>query len=486
MRSVAPSCCHPHAQIHLTCNPATWLQALLRHHRLAGLDARQCEPASTAVLSLFEDYPNSVLHPFSLHSLCDIGASAGVVAGRWLGPWVLCHALQKLAKAANAAARRPVVEHGNVVSCSACSDPDHPLHGNEVGELGAAEGIEPPQADLSSSMMEQASDIGGRVLDYGGRAWDSLVKTLQPTSDPSSESQPRAAQEPSAADDTGAQDSKCSPASTRPASMTLGELVEGFDIYVMCDPGGGAPTFDAEYVQCCFSGTGELAGALSPEGSLGAQDPGDAEDPHHLCAAVPLSELPDTADMSSRPAVDQSQTDTTAAPPAVKTLLILVPLTLGVGAVDSRYLAQLKRLLGFPQTVGIVGGRPGSSLYFVGCQDDNFIYLDPHECQAVSNLPHSGAETYFCSGPKLMPMSAIDPSLAIGLCLTSPAEVQDLRQRLADMEREFRSTPLVTVAGNLAPQRQGSAAAADPLRSQAGPSQPSQADRADAGDWEVV
>ncbi len=32
------------------------------------------------------------------------------------------------------------------------------------------------------------------------------------------------------------------------------------------------------------------------------------------------------------------------------------------------YYDQLRGVLTFPQSVGIMGGRPGSSLYFLGCQ----------------------------------------------------------------------------------------------------------------------
>jgi Peptidase family C54 len=66
-------------------------------------------------------------------------------------------------------------------------------------------------------------------------------------------------------------------------------------------------------------------------------------------------------------------------------LLVLLPLTLGIGRVNPRYLPQLQAVLAFPHSVGIVGGRPGSSLYFVGCQDEHVIYLDPHEVQEVGS-----------------------------------------------------------------------------------------------------
>lgn len=50
---------------------------------------------------------------------------------------------------------------------------------------------------------------------------------------------------------------------------------------------------------------------------------------------------------------------------------------------NPRYIPQLQAVLTMPQSIGIVGGRPGSSLYFVGTQQDLLLYLDPHEVQEV-------------------------------------------------------------------------------------------------------
>lgn len=51
--------------------------------------------------------------------------------------------------------------------------------------------------------------------------------------------------------------------------------------------------------------------------------------------------------------------------------------------VNERYISQLQEVLQWPQSIGIVGGRPSSSLYFVGYQGNQVLYLDPHQAQQV-------------------------------------------------------------------------------------------------------
>ena len=44
---------------------------------------------------------------------------------------------------------------------------------------------------------------------------------------------------------------------------------------------------------------------------------------------------------------------------------------------------QLQEVLQWQQSVGIVGGRPSSSLYFIGHQGPSVLFMDPHEVQDV-------------------------------------------------------------------------------------------------------
>jgi len=59
-------------------------------------------------------------------------------------------------------------------------------------------------------------------------------------------------------------------------------------------------------------------------------------------------------------------------------VLILLNLRLGIEGINPIYHPSLRTIFTFPQSVGIAGGRPSSSYYFVGYQDDSLFYIDPH------------------------------------------------------------------------------------------------------------
>lgn len=49
----------------------------------------------------------------------------------------------------------------------------------------------------------------------------------------------------------------------------------------------------------------------------------------------------------------------------------------------NRYIPSLRATFSFPQSLGIMGGKPGASTYIVGVQDEKAFYLDPHEVKPV-------------------------------------------------------------------------------------------------------
>lgn len=76
-----------------------------------------------------------------------------------------------------------------------------------------------------------------------------------------------------------------------------------------------------------------------------------------------------------------------------RAVLILIGHRLGIDGVNPVYYDTLKTLYTWPQSVGIAGGRPSSSYYFVGSQADNLFYLDPHHARpAVPLRPPPSSE----------------------------------------------------------------------------------------------
>ena len=67
-------------------------------------------------------------------------------------------------------------------------------------------------------------------------------------------------------------------------------------------------------------------------------------------------------------------------------VLILINLRLGIDGVNPIYYESIKSIFTFPQSVGISGGRPSSSYYFVGFQSNCLFYIDPHHTRPAVQL----------------------------------------------------------------------------------------------------
>jgi cysteine protease ATG4 len=86
----------------------------------------------------------------------------------------------------------------------------------------------------------------------------------------------------------------------------------------------------------------------------------------------------------------------------------------------------------FPQSVGIAGGRPSSSYYFIGVQGDGLFYLDPHH-----------------SRPAIPLRPFIDPTTT-----AHPSTTQDDRRSLSPdaYARGGSMSPEVVRAGSMSPE----------------------------------
>jgi len=117
-----------------------------------------------------------------------------------------------------------------------------------------------------------------------------------------------------------------------------------------------------------------------------------------------------------------------------RAVVILIPVRLGPNAkINPDYLRALLMCFQFPQSIGVIGGKPRMSLYFVGVQDENLFYLDPHTVQ--NNIPppekmeelldHDKNQSFHCHTVSSMPASEIDPSLAIGFYCRNREDVEE-------------------------------------------------------------
>jgi hypothetical protein len=59
-------------------------------------------------------------------------------------------------------------------------------------------------------------------------------------------------------------------------------------------------------------------------------------------------------------------------------LLLLVTTRLGLQGIEPEYYETIKNCFNMDQCVGILGGKPNFALYFVGVDDNQLIFLDPH------------------------------------------------------------------------------------------------------------
>lgn len=161
--------------------------------------------------------------------------------------------------------------------------------------------------------------------------------------------------------------------------------------------------------------------------------------------------------------------------------ILLISARLGGEELNEIYVESLKMFLEMDICIGIIGGKPKHSLYFIGYQGDKVIYLDPHFCQPTVNIfsnndkklsssltqlsvstsssKHSYDDScltsssvsnssecdlidnssFHCGTPSKVAFNKLDPSIAIGFyCRT----LKDLN-RLCDLVKETSVNELI-------------------------------------------
>lgn len=414
-------------------------------------------PELARLLQLFWDTP-AERNAFSLHNLCAHGRRCGVAPGRWLGPWVMCKALEATACVA--------LQH-------------HDDLGLTVAVLADAGGGAP--------LLVPARFEGAFAGGCGGSVQQAKAREEQ---------QEQLQQQQ-----------------------------------------------DAEQQEGDRGQHGRLGGAAAGlgHGLLAAEESAPELISLDSCTLAVEAPLPAAALAASvGGGGGGSGGERGGGTPCRRGLILLVPLVLGLGKLNPRYVPQLEAVLAWPQSIGVVGGRPSSSLYFVGWQaapthtqqhqsrqqqhrqqqphappaehhgpqlknnavavsaapmacepvpaapaaatpgaeqqprqqpkqqqasqpkqqgaqgrestaavggvaGSSVIYLDPHQVQEAA-CSDDDWQTFHCEVPRSMALASIDPSLALGFYCGSLEEYRDLCARLAGLEARSGGAPLVCVA----------------------------------------
>ncbi|XP_072482111.1 cysteine protease ATG4A isoform X2 [Notamacropus eugenii] len=101
-----------------------------------------------------------------------------------------------------------------------------------------------------------------------------------------------------------------------------------------------------------------------------------------------------------------------------RSLLLIVPLRLGINQINPVYVDAFKECFKMPQSLGALGGKPNSAYYFIGFLGDELIYLDPHTTQTFVDSEENGTvddQSFHCQqSPHRMKILNLDPSVALG------------------------------------------------------------------------
>lgn len=129
--------------------------------------------------------------------------------------------------------------------------------------------------------------------------------------------------------------------------------------------------------------------------------------------------------------------------------LILVGTRLGIDKITPVYWEALTMALKMPQSVGIAGGRPASSHYFIGAQGQFLFYLDPHHTRAAlpyhrnpADYSQTEVDSAHTRRLRRLHVREMDPSMLIGFLIQDEEDWDEW----ASGVKHVQGKPIINVA----------------------------------------
>lgn len=117
-------------------------------------------------------------------------------------------------------------------------------------------------------------------------------------------------------------------------------------------------------------------------------------------------------------------------------LLLIIPLRLGLSEINPVYIESLKKCFEFPESCGMIGGRPNQALYFIGYVGCEALFLDPHTAQRAGSVGTKSTQeecemddTFHQKYANRIDFKYMDPSLAICFLCRNRQEFEALTER---------------------------------------------------------
>mmetsp|Transcript_30422 Transcript_30422/g.93912 ORF Transcript_30422/g.93912 Transcript_30422/m.93912 type:complete len:444 (-) Transcript_30422:138-1469(-) len=135
---------------------------------------------------------------------------------------------------------------------------------------------------------------------------------------------------------------------------------------------------------------------------------------------------------------------------------VMVPIMAGADKIPKDQQRAILKTFELPCSLGIVGGRPKHSLYFVGKQEDQVFYLDPHTVQPAFVSKETVGNAAGVRGT--MCVADMDPSMVLCFLLKTNRDLDEWERAFKEVINPLTEYPLFSIIRPKPPGAGGKAA----------------------------